>query len=83
MKYRKEAVSQLTLTTTGKCFNTQSKYFFEMLTGSLPEMLRDKCCLLSLPVFPNLCRNNTEIIGTGRDRLTGLVMVTPVRDLQA
>jgi hypothetical protein len=27
-----------------------------MLTGSLPEMIRDKCGLLSLPVFPNLSR---------------------------
>lgn len=35
MKFRKQTVSQLTPTTTGKCFDTQSKYFYSMFTGLL------------------------------------------------
>ena len=59
MKYRRETVSQITLTTTDKCFHKQSKYFYGMLTGLLPEILRDKCCLLSLPVFDWFSTVNT------------------------
>ena len=42
-----------------KCSRIQSKYFYGMLTGSLPEMLRDKYCLLSLPVFDWFSTVNT------------------------
>jgi len=45
--------------TTGKCSRIQSKYFYELLTGSLPEMLRDKCSFLSFPVFDWFSTANT------------------------